>query len=184
MDNKKTLYVALALVVGIVVGYVINFSSINNINQGASARYSSVSDAVSIADSNQETRVNLKKEQKRFQNNCSTSARKYVKVLSPNGGEVYTSGQQININWATCNYSNPEIFVILTYYDANSNGQVILGYPYSILTPNDGSEVLTLPNVPSISGLPSGNYYKILISDNGFPMNSSNYDFSDNFFSI
>lgn len=185
MEDKKILYVALALIAGITIGYMSNFFSIKNIDQGASARDSKVSDVALSISSEKDTLVNLKEEQRLFQVNCNTSSRKYVKVLSPNGRELYFSGQQITINWATCNYSNPDIFVMLTYYEPNVNGQVI-ATQYSMMTPNDGVQIMNLPNVPSNSpsGYPSGNYYKIAISDYAGIAGSSVHDFSDNFFTI
>lgn len=75
---------------------------------------------------------------------CDAESTPSIKVTSPNGGEVYTAGQQITVNWTTCNISrtNPDMNISL------SGGTLL-----SATTPNDGSQVVTIP-----SSTPTGNY--------------------------
>lgn len=111
-----------------------------------------------------------------------------ITVLSPNGGESYTDGQQITINWASSNIpSSSLVNLALFSYDANNNaiGSVGLTTP----TANDGTEVVTLPTILSMksngiagySNITYGKYFKIMV---GTPDPNAKTDLSDNLFTI
>lgn len=100
-----------------------------------------------------------------------------ITVLSPNGGESYVAGQQIQVKWETANFSTQNnVFIGWWSSQTNQTSELL------IATPNDGQETVILPT-SSINGspLPSGNYYKIYIALAGNPALS---DKSDNTFTI
>lgn len=172
MENKKTLYVALALVGGIIVGYMTGGANISVQDQGATARISSASDAVSV-----EQLSSGKTEVKRVKQGCSIFSRKHIRITSPNGGEVYSAGQLVSVTWNSCGYSSNTIMIDL--YSSVLNQSVELA-----ITANDGQETVYIPTIFAVQGMPPvtpGNFYKIGVSPGGNP---SLRDYSDNFFTI
>jgi len=77
---------------------------------------------------------------------CLPTTSPWIKVLSPNGGETYTVGQQITVKWTSCNIpaSSYDIFVAL-----HQNGEWKNVSYLSNGTINDGNEVFTIPEVTS-----------------------------------
>lgn len=72
-----------------------------------------------------------------------------IKVISPNGGEIFTAGQNVAVNWATCNIpANAQILLTLVYVNPNGDGggAVNVSTPNYGTTPNDGSQVITIPS--------------------------------------
>lgn len=106
----------------------------------------------------------------------------YIKIISPNGGEVYQSSQEITIKWKSCGVDkNSFIDFDLVSYSPNSNGYTG-GREIGGSITNDGSETITLPN---ISAADSGKYFKIKL----YPMNQPTptltiVDDSDSLFTI
>lgn len=101
-----------------------------------------------------------------------------VRVISPNGGEVYRTGQQILVKWETCNW-NALNTVHISIYSA-----VYDQYQEITVTNNDGQEPIPLPDLFHYMGanpIIPGNHYKIRIALGGNP---SLADSSDNFFSL
>jgi hypothetical protein len=76
---------------------------------------------------------------------CNSNSPISLKLLSPNGGETYAVGQQITVKWESCNLPVQDIFVYL-HKDGSSYDDAIA---LSVFTPNDGSEVFTIPAVSS-----------------------------------
>ncbi len=78
---------------------------------------------------------------------CTPNSTPSITVLSPNGGQTYTAGQQITVSWTTCNVasSNRDMVIGLR------NGTTTINMSYALL--NDGSELVTIP--PSTT---SGSY--------------------------
>jgi len=107
----------------------------------------------------------------------------YVKVLSPNGGEKYTAGQQITVKWETAGIAAGKNVKITLIDEVHGVGVgELVGLDLLASTPNDGVEVITLPsNRNSLVYL--GNYYKIRVSISPFG-NYNLSDASDKFFSI
>ena len=91
----------------------------------------------------------------------------YVTVISPNGGENFQTGGQLNISWDSNFNSN----VSLRLYVNNSFNTSI-----TTSTANDGSYVWNIP-----SNIESGSNYKIKIANTS---NANTYDFSDGAFTI
>jgi hypothetical protein len=101
-----------------------------------------------------------------------------VMVISPNGGESFTTGQQISVKWSvTSGYfqylptSRTQIYLL-------QDRSVVGTYDY---LPNSGSATITLP-----TNISSGSQYKISVivfSENG-SAGSAQSDESDNYFTI
>ncbi|MEN9338395.1 MAG: hypothetical protein RI945_120 [Candidatus Parcubacteria bacterium] len=111
-----------------------------------------------------------------------------IRVLSPNGGEVYQAGQQITVKWKTCNVpTDANIKLGLGYNGAGggSAGDMWLSNLFGSQDfVNDGSETITIPNNfswPS-SLISSGKYYSLSAEYS----NSANLirDVSDDTFTI
>ncbi len=96
-----------------------------------------------------------------------------LKVTSPDGGEIYTAGQQITVTWKTCSIpSSAYVDIFLTMPGINQG--VNLTH-----TLNDGSQVVTLPSTSTWGQMVYGLNYKITIvgaatdaSDNLFTINA------------
>lgn len=96
-----------------------------------------------------------------------------ITVLSPNGGEVYTAGQQITVKWKSCNL-NQQVGITLSGFPIPSSTQFFLG---NWVSSTVGSQVVTIPNA-ALAGK-----YTINIST---PPESSPgvEDWSNNYFTI
>src|SRR3989344_3190609 len=119
-----------------------------------------------------------------------------ITVLSPNGGEVYTAGQQITVKWRSVNNPYTPKHVAVMLYDDNagySNGYsyYLSGNLYNnVGSPDTGSLTANLPPLDHISvnsGDPvkfkPGNNFKIRVSM--YPVEYTSYkDSSDNYFTI
>ena len=118
------------------------------------------------------------------------SAKPYIKVFSPNGGEKFNEGQDISITWTSKGVNN--VYIHAYYYDENNN----IGDPGSSeeFSFNSGECRLTYEPVPASTGkyvvknggsgrcgkMPAGNKIKIQISEQATDIK----DLSDNYFSI
>lgn len=74
---------------------------------------------------------------------CSPNDTPWLKLLSPNGGEIYRQGQQITIRWTTCNIPASEKIIMefkKDQYSPESFGQVT--------SLNDGIETSTIQFPP------------------------------------
>lgn len=105
-------------------------------------------------------------------------ARPSITLISPNGGEVYQEGQDIEVKWESKNIPADKLLQI----NIHGNGSVAFGFLAPNGTPNDGREIIKLdPKTFTDSK------YKIII---GVPMagfdNSalSVFDKSDDYFSV
>ena len=106
-----------------------------------------------------------------------------ITVISPNGGETWTSGQQVTVTWTSCNVSaNSQVKITLS--ESVASGEHTTSLPIIQSTPNDGSEtfVLSATLYDYFAG-PVGYPFKIGIgSILGGP--GSAFDWSDNPFTI
>jgi len=112
---------------------------------------------------------------------CLSTTAPWVKVLSPNGGETYTAGQQVTVNWESCNV-NQLVGVTLVKTEIFSETvppsvQVFLG---NWVASNIGSEIVTIPET-----IPAGVRYKIRINTLS-PLGGTSdiKDWSDDMFTI
>ncbi len=110
---------------------------------------------------------------------CLPTSAPFITVLSPNGNESYTAGQQMVVKWKTCNIAaDAQLFVQLA---RGSGDQGIEGVPY--YTSNDNTESLNLSSsiFNGSDGLGYGDNFKIQVTLNN---NQNIFDYSDNYFKI
>lgn len=106
---------------------------------------------------------------------CAPGSEPWVKVLSPNGGETYTNGQQVNVTWDTCNVPDGSPITIHLIYlnptgDGSSSHNVLPGPTHT--TNDDGVQNVTFNTTPERYGQnfkvgvnagyasdPNGNYW-------------------------
>jgi hypothetical protein len=126
----------------------------------------------------------------------------HVQVISPNGGEFYTPGQQIEVKWRTCNVQN--------YPGTNSSAvsvslkQQSTGVRYTLIpntnpqygngnfTQNDGSEMVVLPTSSTypVTPISYGTDFRVTVAltDPYPPIEAPSrgpiFDESDNLFTI
>ena len=117
--------------------------------------------------------------------NCVSTTPPSITVLSPNGGEVYQAGQQITVNWKSCNIpANANIGIGM-----NWPGSWTLNFGLSAMsTTNSGTANLTLPSSSSFylpGGFQSGQFYKVSVTAPYIQTGGiSVFDVSDNQFTI
>jgi hypothetical protein len=105
-----------------------------------------------------------------------------VKVLSPNGGDIFTVGQTVVVTWESCGYSNDsQVMIILRSTEEDRGAEIAT-------VPNTGSAEIIIPKALYSGQIPlkSGKFYKIKLEINGTAM-GGNYpkaDLSDNLFTI
>ncbi len=125
---------------------------------------------------------------------CS-DGKPHIKILSPNGGEVYEAGQKITINWKSCNVPwLHNLKIQTTDSDVLTNSSLIMGagvYNNSPITnDNNGFHTaeLDLPSAQWINDyhMAFGKRFKISISSDGnvAPYNFNVSDLSDDTFTI
>lgn len=109
-----------------------------------------------------------------------------ITVVSPNGGEAFQAGQQIEVNWTTDNMSlNDQVDILIAHFTPAGGGPGGSNYAENLTlggTANDGTEIVTLPI--QFSGRPFGNHFKILVAKYPYFSASTIYDVSDNLFAI
>ncbi len=105
-----------------------------------------------------------------------------VKVLSPNGGEVYEEGQKITVKWETKNIPITSRTAIVLHDKSNGNKG------WNVYSTNDGEEVFTLPvSIYDWNILNHGKNFEIIISFSsiGTPYREDQLvDYSDSTFTI
>jgi len=107
---------------------------------------------------------------------CLPTTAPWIKVLSPNGGETFTAGQQIDVKWKSCNMSTTSVGVTLAGYPYPTNG--IQFFPGKWIHSSLGSEKITIPtNAPESK-------YIVNISTPGGESPYQAEDSSDNPFTI
>lgn len=85
---------------------------------------------------------------------CSVSSAPSITVLSPNGGETFNAGQQVEVKWKSCNIPiNTPVSIHLHYLNPDLSGKGsstnLLPSPY--YTDNDGKEVVDLMSASLIT---------------------------------
>jgi hypothetical protein len=105
---------------------------------------------------------------------CNSDSTPSIKLLSPNGGEVYTIGQQITVKWETCNATNTKIFIEI--YNPKTTALPLVDAINGIQ--NDGLETITLSEPNIING-----QYELRITAGGLSSGVL-LDSADNLFTI
>lgn len=137
--------------------------------------------------------VSLPQEQKQVSNeinsDCSPTTAPWIKVISPNGGEIYTIGQEITLKWKTCNISQTDHITAQLDAISNLNNSKSLfgegddeGLSSDIGSLNDGQQTINLGPISEtgVQWINPGTY-KLILSKFGTP---SITDSSDNLFTI
>ncbi len=128
---------------------------------------------------------------------CNINSIPSIKVLSPNGGEIYQAGEPIPIKWKTCNIgSDKKIRIQMNLYKSTVSNYTIPmigqtpfeGTYINNWTPNDGEEItrLDIDNFPAHEPFRYGNDFKVYIQAQDMNNNAVLIadDYSDNLFSI
>ncbi|MCX6754669.1 MAG: peptidoglycan-binding domain-containing protein [Candidatus Nomurabacteria bacterium] len=105
-----------------------------------------------------------------------------IKVLAPNGGEIYQTGQQVVVKWETHNCTGNITEINLIPIDMQGGS----GVTFVKDIPNTGSYTVTLPTAQD--GISShysfGNNFKMQVMIGGSQSNNEVTDSSDNLFTI
>lgn len=120
----------------------------------------------SINGTQQETTIPVESSTKIQASASVTPCSPFITVLSPNGGEVFQSGQQVTVEWDTCNANtNDQVMIILTSTQTSFNAELAT-------VSNTGSATVTLPATLGGAQIPvvSGQYYKIRLEMGGRAM--------------
>ncbi len=116
---------------------------------------------------------------------CNSTTTPWIRVLSPNGGEVYKPGSKITVKWVSCNIAPTEkVHVSLLWKNSASNEP---GGIVAKASPNDVQEVITLPtDVGNGKYYLADNVYKVQVvqSNNDAPNYQGAVDVSDESFTI
>ncbi len=107
---------------------------------------------------------------------CTKTTKPYIKVLSPNGGEFFTPGQEVTVKWESCNVAKDNIINISLQGDSVIDSA--MSFTGSPEIYNDGVHVVTIPTQSQWSIMEYGLHYQILVSA------PEVYDLSDNLFTI
>jgi len=117
--------------------------------------------------------VNEEQEENKLVSDCLPDSDPWVKVISPNGGETFIIGQEIEVKWKTCNIDNARVFIEI--YNKEMTGLTLVDDIDNGID-NDGSETIVLSN-SKYAGLVSGDYELRVYANNL-------RDFSDGTFTI
>jgi hypothetical protein len=129
---------------------------------------------------------------------CNSNSPSAIKLISPNGGEVYKAGDKITVKWESCNVDKDSVSIALIKHGPSSlysqrewiddyAGFTLGGIdPYKGVV-DDGIHEITLP-LSTDSNLISGQHYFISINGGGDKTKvGSGYhpsDYSDGLFTI
>ncbi len=117
---------------------------------------------------------------------CMSNSSPSVTVLTPNGGEVYQAGQQIEVKWKSCNIPNTDLVdIAIQHYSPLGNGIGGANYAHNMTqlgVANDGIETVILPT--QYSNRPFGKYFKVLVIKHPYSTSNTTYDTSDELFTI
>lgn len=118
-------------------------------------------------------------------------------VVSPNGNEIFTEGQQISVKWTyvglSASSTDISSGISLAVYGANNNSLGTTGVQhYAITTNASGMATITLPTIASLqqtnpilfqNAVP-GKHFKIVIGSTVSATQAYINDYSDEFFTI
>ncbi len=121
---------------------------------------------------------------------CLPTSAPSITVLSPNGGETYTAGQQITVKWRGCRLPSDRVVVSL-YNVTNNSYTYFSGTLLDRSVPNSGSLTVNLPVqnstfltlTGSSTSFVTGTNFKVRV--NAFPAEENTIeDYSDSLFTI
>lgn len=100
--------------------------------------------------------VNEEQEENKLVSDCLPDSDPWVKVISPNGGEIFTIGQDMEVKWKTCNTKEDQMISLMISQVDTIVHEVITYDPFPSSVINDGIEIIKLKPDMSIS-IPSSN---------------------------
>jgi hypothetical protein len=124
-----------------------------------------------IVDNNQQTNIMTTP----VSTGCTSSSTPSITVLYPNGGEVFTTGEKIDVKWSSCNVKNVYLSLISGGKDFGE-----ITYPNPVLA-SDGSYKWTVTNPRKAFTNTDSNSYQlgfesqspdVLVKSNSFTINS------------
>lgn len=143
----------------------------------------------------QDVKIEKKEVVDNSKSDCLKTTKPSITIISPNGGEIFTTEQLINVKWKSCNIPEPAYFHLSIMQKNDESGKFGYSSIYSVLTGtpivlNTGHTQLgPINNLGGFNFIP-GNIYKIsmeqCISDN-FPyscLKEGVSDTSDDLFTI
>lgn len=192
--NKNKGIIGIGLIVAIVLGVAvvgggayylgksgykqnnINSQNVPEINQTQNQETKTVEQTKPVVDSSK---------------NCTQNSTPSIKVISPNGGEIYKAGDKINVKWESCNLSSNipiQILLVSTIGSWFSSPLSTFELSNDNTMLNTRSAIFTIPDITSSKwtgskDLKFGNYYKIYVSQNVADGIDAS-DYSDNSFTI
>lgn len=118
-------------------------------------------------------------------NTCLPTTNPWIKIKTPNGGEVYKVGEKIEVTWDSCNVPVNSNIKLELVYKNNQTGQsstVISGSGDGWVS-NDGKQDVKIPPFFDWKDAPTrpGNMYSIYIESESLETIN---DFSDNTFTV
>ncbi len=126
---------------------------------------------------------------------CTSTSPSSIKLLSPNGGEMYSTGEKITVKWESCNVTPNSIAFTLFKHDISKPYQQSEMYrtslfsgsdPY-VLEEDDGISEFTLPDYSNTNLTPGQQYFIGIMGDGDATNIGSGYvpgDYSDGLFTI
>lgn len=170
-NNQKNIVWVMGLLVVLVLGILLG----SNMKKPSNANNQQ---AKTIPVSNNLTQNNIQNPQ----TGCNANSGPSITVFSPNGGEVYFAGQNINVKWKSCNLSTEEGMAIDIF---NMNDQLSGNCPLVGPTLNDGSETVNLSVYScNLFNFQPGNNFKLRVYQLNSQPGTVVQDFSNNNFTI
>lgn len=96
---------------------------------------------------------------------CNRGSEPWIMVTSPNGGEVYQAGQQINVTWAKCNVpASVDVGITLLNEVSGQPLPTFVNHVQIEQTPNDGSQIINTSAMQGLSPFEYGNRFKVMLN--------------------
>ena len=197
--NQNKGIIGFGLLVAIVLGIAVIGGGAYYLGKGSNKLEVKIPENVLPNVENQKLPVAENTKNPQVVSDCNSSSKPSITVLSPNGGEMFKSGDRITVRWSSCNILKSTPIKILL--QGNFSGETLntstlsnfnLGltaYPKDKLLNSGIATPLTIP----VSGhtqwsgyspnMEYGTYYRIFISTD-LPDSTNISDISDNLFTI
>lgn len=119
---------------------------------------------------------------------CNSMSTPYIKVTSPNGGEMYHAGQTINITWKSCNLPSTDLVNINLIRPSNVHVVTTPDASNQFPIANGSAQITVTATGVYPATVQYGNVYKILLNVIKPSSNDTGkldaQDWSDNSFTI
>lgn len=96
---------------------------------------------------------------------CNRNSEPWIRVLSPNGGEVYQAGEEINVTWRKCNVpAGVDVGITLLNEVSGQPLPTFVNHVQIEQTPNDGSQIISASAMQGLSPFEYGNRFKVRLN--------------------